>query len=368
MREPSPVQRSQTLLAAASEARILAHLCIATVLIVLALPGNAQVFHRWVDDQGNIHYSDVVPPSEIDKGRTTMSPQGVAVETVAPQKTPEQIQRERELARLQAQQQRMLDQQRADDRVLLNTFQNVDDLLMTRDGNLSNIDTAIQFSKGNIRRQQDWLTELRAKAGDLERKGMPVPERLQSRITNTEKAIQEALAAIVEREQQKQEIRQKFDRDLRRLRQLKQLPEPTATETPTIVESPRLENIVECTDSASCDRLWTQAIAYVKRYATKPIESLGEDMAITEAPTQQDDIGLIVSRIWSEDRQVAKIFLDLQCRSYAPGDDRDCRNEARTRVLMGFRAALSGKQPRDLGANGSTKHPPDPVPPDASGG
>jgi hypothetical protein len=82
----------------------------------------AQVFNRWVDDQGNVHYSDVIPPTEIDKGRTLLSPDGVRVDTVPPQKTPEQIQRERELERLRVQQERMREQQRADDRVLLNNL------------------------------------------------------------------------------------------------------------------------------------------------------------------------------------------------------------------------------------------------------
>lgn len=185
----------------------------------------AQVFNRWVDDQGNVHYSDVIPPTEIDKGRTLLSPGGVRVDTVPPQKTPEQIQRERELERLRVQQERMREQQRADDRVLLNTFQSVDDLIMTRDRNLSDIDSLIQFKKSNIRRQQDWLTELRKEAADLERSGKPIPDQLNTRIESTEHAIEDTLAAIVEREQQKREIRKKFDRDLERLRQLKRLPD-----------------------------------------------------------------------------------------------------------------------------------------------
>lgn len=313
---------------------------LALLLVVGAASAQTPNLYRWVDDQGNIHYSDTMPPTEVEKGHTQLSPQGLRVRTVPPAKTPEEIQRERELARLRAQQQRMLEQQRADDRVLLNTFQSVDDLIMTRDGNLSDIDTMIQFKKGNIRRQQDWLTKLRADAADLERKGKLVPDQLRQRIVSTERAIEEALAAIVEREQQKQQIRKKFDRDLKRLRQLKNLPATAVPQEAMAARAPELDNLVECVDRNSCEALWRRALSYVKRHATLPIESLGEDVAITEAPKDRHDIALTVSRIWREDGKGASIFLDVQCRSYSPGQQESCRTEARSRVLKGFRSAL----------------------------
>jgi hypothetical protein len=317
-----------------------ASILLAMTLFAIAGAVAAQQLYRWVDDQGNIHYSDVIPPTEVEKGHTQLSPQGLPVRTVPPAKTPEEIQRERELERLRAQQQRMLEQQRADDRVLLNTFQNVDDLIMTRDGNLSDIDTLIQFKKGNIRRQQDWLNQLRADAADLERTGQPIPDQLQTRIAHTERSIEEELAAIVEREQQKQAIRHKFDRDLKRLRQLKNLPVPATPVNTAAPEPSVLENLIECKDPASCERLWQRALTYVKRHATLPIESLGKDVAMTAAPREREDIALIVSRIWRKDGEGASIFLDVQCSSYSPGQEDDCRTEARTRVLKGFRSVV----------------------------
>ena len=313
---------------------------LALTLVCGAGPLGAQQLYRWVDDQGNIHYSDVMPPTEVEKGHTQLSPEGLRVRTVPPAKTPEEIQRERELERLRAQQQRMLEQQRADDRVLLNTFQSVDDLIMTRDGNLSDIDTMIQFKKGNIRRQQDWLAQLRADAANLERKGEVVPDPLRERITSTERSIEEALAAIVEREEQKQEIRAKFDRDLKRLRQLKNLPASAVPKEAVATRPPVLENLVECTDPSACEQLWQRALSYVKRHATLPIESLGKDVAMTAAPKERDDIALTVSRIWRKGGDSASIFLDVQCISYSPGQEEACRTEARANVLKGFRAAL----------------------------
>jgi hypothetical protein len=338
-------------LAGAAERRLTAGGWLLAALLVAIPVGAAaqQQLYRWVDDQGNVHYSDVMPPTEVEKGREELSPQGLRVRTVPPAKTPEEIERERELERLRAQQQRMLEQQRADDRVLLNTFQNVDDLIMTRDGNLSDIDTLIQFKKTNIRRHQEWLAELRADAADLERSGHPVPAQLAARIASTERAIADSLASIIEREQQKQEIRRKFDRDLKRLRQLKNVPATAEPQGAVATRPPLLENLVECGDAATCEQLWQRALAYVQRHATTRLESIGKDVAMTAAPTEREDIALTVSRIWRKDGSGASIFLDVQCRSYAPGQQDACRTDARSEVLKGFRAALQAEPQPDAG-------------------
>ena len=148
---------------------------------------------RWVDENGVVHYTDQIPPNEIDKGHAELSKQGVRVDQVPPIQTLEEIQRERELERLRAQQDRLVEQQKAADRVLLRTFRSVDDLLMARDGKLAAIDVVIQVARGNIRRQQDWLRNLRADAANLERAGKPVPQHMTESIGKTERFIRDFL-------------------------------------------------------------------------------------------------------------------------------------------------------------------------------
>ena len=226
--------------------------------LVVAL-GNATVcaqgtqLYRWVDEQGNVNYTDKIPASQAEKGHVELSEDGMRVRTVPPAKTAEEIQRERELERLRAQQQRLIDQQKAEDRVLLRTFRNTDDLIMVRDGKLSALDVMIQVTKGNVRRQQDWLTHLRTEAAELERAGEPVTEQLQDRIAAAERSLNQAMGTILERERQKQEIRETFARDLKRFQQLKDIPEEAPREEQSQQPS-ELANLIECRDKAECER------------------------------------------------------------------------------------------------------------------
>jgi hypothetical protein len=308
---------------------------------MLALPlllpaASAQQLFRWEDDQGAVHYSDRIPPEYSEKGHEILSPQGTPVRVVPPAKTPEEIQRERELERLRAQQHRLIEQQQAADRVLLRTFRTVDDLIMVRDGKLAAIDVMIQVTKSNVRRQQNWLNGLREEAADLERAGKPIPDRLQQGIEKTERSMQEAMAAILEREHQKQDIRESFARDLKRFRQLKDI-----RETPMEAEEPptELPNLITCGSDAECERLWLLAKDYVKGQATVPVESSSTDIVMTAPPETNNDIALTVSRIWNKQGTGASIFLDIQCRTYSAGME-NCATRERQQVLDGFKPAV----------------------------
>ena len=84
---------------------------------------------------------------------------GASLETKGTRpKTAEEIAQEKELARLRAEQKRLIEEQRAKDRVLLRTFRSSDDILMTRDGKLTAIDTSIQITRSNIKRLKFKLT------------------------------------------------------------------------------------------------------------------------------------------------------------------------------------------------------------------
>jgi hypothetical protein len=218
----------------------------------------------------------------------------------------------------------------------------VDDLIMVRDGKLAAIDVMIQVTKSNMRRQQDWLNGLRAEAADLERAGKPVPERLTEGIAKSQRSLAEASAAILERERQKQDIRESFARDLQRFRQLRDIPEMPEQ----VVQSrTTLPNLINCGDKADCERLWSLARDYLRRSATVPVESSGEDVIMTAPPEGVRDIALTLSRIWNKQGNGATIFLDLQCRNYTTGRE-SCNTAERQQVLEGFAPAVEAAEPR----------------------
>lgn len=75
-----------------------------TLIIAICLSWHCQAaaqLYRWIDEQGNVHYTGKIPPSQSQRGHTELSDNGIRVRSVPPAKTAEELERERELERLQ---------------------------------------------------------------------------------------------------------------------------------------------------------------------------------------------------------------------------------------------------------------------------
>ena len=318
------------------------------ILLALAVvpgAGNARLY-RWVDQDGVVHYTDQIPPAQIDRGRSELNERGIRVDEVPPARSLEEIQRERELERLRKQQERLIEQQNAADRVLLRSFRSVDDLIMARNGKLDAIDVMIGVARGNIRRQQDWLRNLQAEAADLERAGEQVPDTLVEHIAKTERMIQDSYAAIVKRQKQQEEIRRDFDRDLKRFRQLKDIPEDS-DEIQAASLTPILRNLITCDSERECREYWARAQAFVRANATTPVQTSGPNILITAPPETRDDLSLTLSRIQEEKGgKSAYLFLDMQCKGQG-AEQRRCDADRERRILDTFQRRVSGVDDAD---------------------
>ncbi|EIC19892.1 hypothetical protein Thi970DRAFT_03498 [Thiorhodovibrio frisius] len=316
----------------------------------LSAPG--QQLYRWVDDDGKTHFSDRLPPEATGKARVELSEEGIPVREVERAKTREEWLQEQELERLRRETQAQVDKQRKEDEILLRSYRSADDLMMMRDGKIEAIDVMIQQIKGNIRRLQNRVNRLQANAADLERAGKPIHPTLEGDIRSTKDNIEDQLALILQHERDKQGVYEKFAEDLERFRRLKDVREPVVDQSSEQVRL-GLKNLVLCANDRECDLLWGQAIGYVEAHSTQPIESLSDNVVITTAPQDEEDISLIVSRIAIDATSPdagSVLFLDLQCSSYTETAS-SCRTPARIEVLEGFRAALlgdaAGRMPED---------------------
>lgn len=308
-------------------------------LSLFATASQARLY-RWVDEAGNVHYTDTLPPTQAERGHTEMSKKGLVIDKTEPAKTAEELRQEEEAKRARLTAERAKKEQEAADQMLLRTYASMDDMIMARDGKIASVDAMIRLTRSNIRRQQDWLRKLRAEAADLERAGKPIPPLMSNNITANEKAVQDAYAIIVEREREKQEIRVSFAKDLRRFRELKNMSETgNAEQADGLGTAPG--NLVTCPSAAACDALWGKAVAYLRQHATTPVQTSGPNIVVTAPPARDEDIHLALSRIQDKHGSGATLYLDAQCQPDLSGDT-TCKGAAAQRILDGFAAALSG--------------------------
>ncbi len=194
---------------------------LCAVVALSVTPAQAGKLKKWVDENGRVQYGDHIPARYAKQSVQTLNSQGVVVETRAAAKTPEQIKEEQRLAAIKAEQERKRHEQQRKDRILLDTFTNEDEMILTRDGKIEAIEAIIRVTNGRIAKIRQRLTAQKKRAANMERSGKPVPESLTRQIGESRNQIQQNIAYIDNRRLEQQAIREKFEADIKRFRELK---------------------------------------------------------------------------------------------------------------------------------------------------
>lgn len=193
------------------------------IIVPALLLGSAVAAERtfkWVDENGQVHYGDRVPPRYVDKERREMNEQGRTVRIYEAPKTPEQKAREQRLAVVAAAKKKLAEKQHRRDRMLLATYSSEEDMLLARDGKVESVETLIQLTRRRIASMERRLRELTDEAAEYERSGKKLPVGLEDQLASIRKQISENEAFVKQKEQEKEAIARQFDADIARFREL----------------------------------------------------------------------------------------------------------------------------------------------------
>jgi len=198
----------------------LAVLCVA--LMMLTSPAAAKLY-KWVDEDGNVFYSDQIPPDQATKRHQMLDDRGIVRKNVRRAKTPEEIAEERRQKELQAERDRIAREQAVRDQILLETFPSERDLILARDDRLASVDSAITLATKTLDELQSKYDRLDNEMKILQADRQPIPGNLaidHRRVSNQVNAHSKALQS---RKEERENIVAQFEADLLRYRELRAL-------------------------------------------------------------------------------------------------------------------------------------------------
>jgi uncharacterized protein YwqG len=190
------------------------------VISCVSSPLRAKTF-RWVDEKGQVHYSDSIPPQETDRAYSVINKEGITVNSVEQAKTKEQLEEDKRLQAQQAEQERLARERANHDRILLDTYTKVSDLEETRDRYIATIEGLIDVSEHKLASLNQDLDKLNKAAANLERSGKAMPEEMHEDIVNLQTQIERENNFILGQRAQQKELREKFAADIQRFQELK---------------------------------------------------------------------------------------------------------------------------------------------------
>ncbi len=202
---------------------------IISAMAVLASPafatgtdtGKGRSVYKWVDERGVTHYGDQIPPEYAAQERQVINSQGVEINRMEAQKSPEQ---------LAAEEQRRLDaQQRRDrDRNLMNTYASVQEIERLRDQRVTLLSDQIRVTSQFLEVLNGRMNKLRASSmlfkpysGDP--KAAPMPDQIAEDLVRVGNDIRTQEQNLLEKRSEEATMTKQFESDIGRFKELKGL-------------------------------------------------------------------------------------------------------------------------------------------------
>lgn len=298
--------------------------CVALVAstVVFQSPVDAEMY-RWVDANGRVFYSDKVPASKSKLEREVLNQEGRIVETIQAAKTKEQLALEKRLRLLRKEQEKIIARQKSNDKVLLSTFRNIDDLRMTLNGKLQSVDAQKRVHERTLENLTENLTGERKKAVNAERNGRKVPKTVLTQIATIEEKIKSIYLEIDKTVVKRKSLKIKYDKDIERflfLTKSNSMSAQALSDETAETKAANTLGLFNCKNRISCDLAWEAAKGFVRENSTTPINFNTDSLMMGSDPVVISDISLSVSKLKRADNKVS-IFLDIRCHKSSLGQE-----------------------------------------------
>jgi hypothetical protein len=180
-----------------------------------------RTLYKWVDAQGVTHYGDQVPPEYASQEQQIINSQGVVINHVDGQKTPEQ---------LAAEDQKRLDAQQSQNRDhnLLSTYASVQEIERLRDQRLTLLSDQIKVTSQFLEVLNGRLTKLRTtsmhyKPYNSDAAAPAMPDQVAEDLVRMGNDIRTQEQNLHAKQSEDSKMRNQFESDIQRFKELKSI-------------------------------------------------------------------------------------------------------------------------------------------------
>lgn len=210
---------------------------IALVFHLIIVSSADAGLYRWVDAEGNVHYSDVIPAETNSREHSELNEQGMTVKTFPAAPTPEETaarQRQETLAKLRN---ALENKQQEQDKYLLANYEDVAELDAVFNSKLEVLDKntrSIQERRSSLASR---LEAVRMQARKLE--SAAERKKLTGYMQEAEQTLASYDYALQENQTEQDRLRQRYEKDRQRLKKLLSAsplsPRPDPSKAPAIL-------------------------------------------------------------------------------------------------------------------------------------
>jgi len=188
-------------------------------LLVLSTPAQARI-KCWENSDGVRECGETVPPEYAQKSHREISDQGITLEESAKVKTEEERLEEKRLLAIQEEEEAKKAEAKAQDKILLDTYSNTDDIQMTSDGKVAALESTINLANKRNEKIQSALDKRTAAAAAEELAGKQPSEELLKDIRSLKRQVKNNNKFIADKRLEQEETRKEYAEKVERFVEL----------------------------------------------------------------------------------------------------------------------------------------------------
>lgn len=192
---------------------------ISMSLVVVSTSAQARI-KCWENSDGVRECGKTIPPEYSQQSHEEISSQGVTVDRTERAQTEEERLEEERLAAIQAKEDAIKAEKAAQDKILLETYSNIDDIQMTSDGKIAALESTIKLANKRNEKIQANLDKDTATAAAAELAGKQPADDLIKDIESLERQIKNNDKFIVDKRLEQEQIRKEYAEKIVRFEQL----------------------------------------------------------------------------------------------------------------------------------------------------
>ncbi len=192
---------------------------MAVCLVMLSIPAQARI-KCWENSDGVRECGEIVPPEYAQKSHKEISNQGITLDESERAKTEEERIEEERLAAIEKEKESIKAHAIAQDKILLDTYSNTDDIQMTSDGKISALESTIKLANKRNEKFQPDLDKLMASAAAEELAGKQPSEDLLKDIDSLNRQNKINDKFIADKRMEQEEIKKEYAGKIERFLQL----------------------------------------------------------------------------------------------------------------------------------------------------
>lgn len=188
-------------------------------LVAGALPAAAAGMYKWIDDKGVVHYSDQMPPEEVNKGTVMLDKQGRQVKKIEPAPTAEQLKAKAAEEEQQRATTRVKEEKARKDLALLQSYSSEEEIDIARNRAISAIDGQIKSAESysaDMNRRKQELDKQKAAAA-----GKPIPAAVENELSTINEELGRQARLIAQKKEELAVINARYDANKQRWRDIR---------------------------------------------------------------------------------------------------------------------------------------------------